>query len=80
MIDKVRTRAAKLASQLNLGRTMVAIQDGCSVEKAAETAFKEYLDRHQNCPCCKGSGLRASEIYKLIASAMTETEPDSSEK
>lgn len=69
-----RENAARLASALNLGQTMVAIQDGCSLEQAYSNTFLEHLRLHDRCPCCRGSSTRASEMANIIVSIMMGSE------
>ena len=66
-----RVRAAKMAQALNMGQTMVVIQDGGSAEKVSVTAFYEYLMLHHNCQCCHGSSARATEISENIIFMMS---------
>ena len=63
-------KAARLAQFLQMGRTMVAIQDGCSFEVVRTTAFEEYMTIHSRCPCCRGSSEKAKEITDLIMAVL----------
>ena len=65
-----RVKATKVAQALHMGRTMVAIQDDCSVEQAGLIAFEEHLMLHRNCPCCRGSVNKATEVSNNIVSIM----------
>lgn len=65
-----RENAVRLAQYLQMGRTAVAIQDGCSMEVALRTAFEEHMALHSRCPCCRGSAAKASEIAGRIAGVM----------
>lgn len=67
-------RAVRLAQSLRMGRTMVAIQDGCSVEKVRSIAFEEHMALHKHCPCCRGSEDKALEISNLIVSILCSLE------
>lgn len=69
-----RVRATKLAQALHLGRTMLALQEGCSIEEASGIAFEEHMALHRNCPCCHGSVVQAEEITKKIFNAMEPSE------
>ena len=65
-----RGNAVRLAQRHFLGRTAVAIQDGCSVEVAYATAYADHMALHNRCPCCNGSSTEADRVAKMISTIL----------